>query len=53
MTKSFLVGTIRRWLADRCWYQWYFQTERGRAGLAANRARCAGCFNAPHYRKVL
>ena len=22
----------------RHWYQWYFQTERGRAGLAANRA---------------
>ncbi len=22
----------------RLWYQWYFQTERGRAGLAANRA---------------
>src|SRR5215510_2831994 len=21
----------------RLWYQWYFQTERGRAGLAANR----------------
>ena len=23
------------------WYQWYFQTERGRAGLAANRAEIA------------
>jgi pimeloyl-ACP methyl ester carboxylesterase len=22
---------------QRLWYQWYFQTERGRAGLAANR----------------
>jgi hypothetical protein len=22
----------------RYWYQWYFHTERGRAGLAANRA---------------
>jgi pimeloyl-ACP methyl ester carboxylesterase len=22
----------------RLWYQWYFQTDRGRAGLAANRA---------------
>lgn len=25
----------------RLWYQWYFQTERGRAGLAANRADIA------------
>jgi hypothetical protein len=24
------------------WYQYYFQTERGRAGLAANRARLPG-----------
>ena len=23
----------------RYWYQWYFHTDRGRAGLAANRAR--------------
>ena len=25
----------------RYWYQWYFHTERGRAGLAANRAELA------------
>jgi pimeloyl-ACP methyl ester carboxylesterase len=24
------------------WYQWYFQTERGRAGLTANRTELAG-----------
>jgi alpha/beta hydrolase family protein len=27
----------------RFWYQWYFQTERGRIGLERNRGRCAGC----------
>jgi pimeloyl-ACP methyl ester carboxylesterase len=26
----------------RYWYQWYFQTERGRAGLARNRRTLAG-----------
>jgi pimeloyl-ACP methyl ester carboxylesterase len=26
----------------RHWYQWYFHTERGRAGLAANRTALAG-----------
>jgi pimeloyl-ACP methyl ester carboxylesterase len=26
----------------RYWYQWYFHTERGRAGLAANRTAIAG-----------
>lgn len=26
----------------RYWYQWYFHTERGRAGLAANRGEIAG-----------
>jgi len=29
------------WIEHRLWYQYYFHTERGRAGLAANRADLA------------
>ena len=34
----------RRLMAEyRHWYQWYFQTERGRAGLTQNRRDIADC----------
>ncbi|MGC2778946.1 MAG: alpha/beta hydrolase [Bradyrhizobium sp.] len=39
IAKALQPAPVRREFAF--WYQWYFQTERGRAGLAANRAEIA------------